>query len=406
MPDLIKIAFRNVFRNFRRSVLTIFISFLSVALLVVSSSFIAGMFHNILNESIKFSGHVRLNSKDYDIQERMMSLMGNIKNYPRLKRQIGRLPGVMTVAGRLKFAGLVYKGDANTEALGFGIEAAELKTLDLKKLTFQGRPIQTRHKNEIIVGRKLAESLDLHLGDKVTLLTRTLYGSTGAYNYEVVGVFDLQNGRLNKSFYISLPDAQELLDMKDRVMEVSVFGAGSDATPDLMRRLQTIPAVRHLQLKAWDQIGLGPSLTKIITIVSSIIQLIIIVLAGLGIANTMMMAVFERKSEIGLLKSMGMHTSEITALFSLEGIFLGVMGTIAGLIGGGGIAYLLHTRGLNVGSQLRGLPIVIGNMVYGGFDTGIFLKGIILGLGAALLASLLPAINGVRLKPTDALRKE
>jgi putative ABC transport system permease protein len=396
MNDLIKIAFRNMFRNFRRSLLTIFISFLSVTFLVFSSSFLGGMFNNLLNESIKFTGHVRLNSKNYDIQERMMSLTGNVTGYSALKQKILKTHGVQQVAGRLKFAGLVYKGDENKEAFGCGIEAADLQILDFKNLTYQGRPIDTNAKNEIIAGRQLAESLNLSTGDQVTVLTRTLYNSAWASNFKVVGIFDLQNGKLNKGFYISLSGAQELLDMADRVLEVSVFGASNAVTPDLIKNLRNIPEVRELELKQWNQIGLAPSLTGIITVVSTIIQLIIITLAGLGIANTMMMAVFERKNEIGLLKSMGMHESEITTLFSLEGIFLGLIGTIFGLLIGGTGAYFLHTHGLNVGGQLQGLPIVIGNMIYGTFDNFIFLKGIILGLGAAILASLLPALNGVR----------
>lgn len=406
MNDLMKIAFRNVFRNFRRSLLTIFISFLSVTGLVVSSSFLGGMFNSILNENIKYSGHIRLNSKDYEVQERMMSLTGNVAGYRELRRKIAQASGVDQVVGRMKFAGLVYKDEENKEAFGSGIEEADLKILELNNLTYQGKTINTKAKDEIIVGRQLAESLNLKTGDQVTVLTRTIYNSPSAFNYKVVGIFDLQNGKLNKGFYISLTGAQELLDLEDRVLEIAVFGKSRQDTPELLRSLRQIPEVRGLQIKLWDQIGLGPIFTSIVTVVSTIIQLIIIALAGLGIANTMMMAVFERKNEIGLLKSMGMRDAEITALFSIEGFFLGLLGTTAGLLVGGTIAYFFHRHGINLGGQLQGLPMALGNVIYGTFDSFIFGKGIILGLGAAVIASVLPALSGVRLNPTQALRKE
>ena len=260
MNDLMKIAFRNVFRNFRRSLLTIFISFLSVTGLVVSSSFLGGMFNSILNESIKYSGHLRLNSKDYEVQERMMSLTGNVTGFSELRGKIARTSGVDNVVGRLKFAGLVYKGEENKEAFGNGIEEADLEILDLKNLTYQGQPINTKVKDEIIVGRQLAESLSLKTGDRVTVLTRTLYNSPSAFNYTVVGIFDLQNGKFNKGFYISLTGAQELLDMEDRVLEIAVFGESRQTTPELLQSLRQIPEVRGLQIKLWDQIGFGPSL--------------------------------------------------------------------------------------------------------------------------------------------------
>ncbi len=408
MSDLFKIAFRNIFRNLRRSVLTIIISFLGVFVLMMSSSFLGGMFNNLLSESIKTTGHVRITSADYETKERMMSLTGNVTDFEQQKKDVSKVPGVVTVVGRLRFPSLVYQasGEENKEGLGYGIEAEDLKNLNFKNYIYDGRLLKPEARDEIMVGRKLAESLSLKTGDEVTLLSRTLYNSTYALNYRVVGLFDMQNGKLNKTFYISLASAQELLDMTDRVSEILVYGESGDKAPALLERLKKIPGSKELLLKRWDEIGFAPVFTGIVTVVSTIMQLVFIFLAALGIANTMMMAVFERKGEIGLLKSMGMHEQEITALFTIEGFFLGFIGTVLGLAGGGLVAFWLSKYGINLGSSLEGMPIVVANMIYGTFNIGIFLKALILGLAAAILASLLPALNGVRLKPTEALRKD
>ncbi len=406
MGDLLKIAFRNVFRNSRRSLLTIIISFLAVAVLMVSSSFLGGFFDGILGESIKSTGHIRITSPDYDLKERMMSLTGNVPKYGRFKKTLAKVPGVVSVAGRIKFPCLVFQGNQSKEGLGYGIEPDDLRNLNFKSYTYQGRLLDPASKNEIMAGRDLAKSLHLQTGVEVTLLVRTLYNSTYALNYRVVGLFDMQNGQLNKGFYISLASAQELLDMNDKATEIIMFGKSSSETDRLIKGLKKVAELKGFMMKSWNQIGLAPIFTEVVTIISTIMQLIFALLAALGIANTMMMAVLERRAEIGLLKSMGMYEDEITVLFTIEGFILGLAGTCLGLIFGGVIAYLLSKYGLNLGGSLQGLPLVVTNMIYGVFNFGIFLKSIILGLTAAILAALIPAMKGVRLKPTEALRKD
>jgi putative ABC transport system permease protein len=411
MSELMKIAFRNLFRNSKRSLLTIFISMLAVACLVFGNSFLGGMFDNILSESIKFSGHIRLASLDYDIKERLMSLTGNVPEYEALKASLLKHPQVRqkvkTITGRLKFGAVIFKGeDTSKEGLGYGIEPQDITALDFKNITYQGRILDFNAKDELLIGRQLADSLKLNLGDEVTLLARTLYNSPYALNFRVVGFFDMQNSQLNKTFYISLANAQYLLDMEGRVSEVLIFGKTIDDTDRIMKDLREIKETRDYQLKTWGEMGMGPVFRVIVMIISLIIRGIFLVLAGLGIANTMLMAVFERRNEIGLLKSMGMREEEIVALFTFEGVFLGLVGTCLGLLVGGLGAHYIATEGIKIGSSLEGIPFTIRNIIYGQFNVSIFIVAGLLGLAVAFLSSLLPSRSGARLNPTEALRKE
>ncbi|HEX3047683.1 MAG TPA: FtsX-like permease family protein [Bacillota bacterium] len=411
MSELVKIAFRNLFRNLKRSLLTIFISMLAVACLVFGNSFLGGMFDNILSESIKFSGHIRLASLDYDIKERLMSLTGNVPEYEALKASLLNHPQIRqkveTITGRLKFGAVIFKGeDISKEGLGYGIEAPDVTVLDFKNITYQGRIIDFKAKDEIMIGRQLADSLSLNLGDEVTILARTVYNSPYALNFRVVGFFDMQNSQLNKTFYISLSKAQYLLDMEGRVSEVLIFGKTIDNTDKIMKDLKSLKETKDYQLKTWGELGMGPVFRVIVMIVSLVIRGIFLVLAGLGIANTMLMAIMERRSEIGLLKSMGMREEEIVALFTFEGVFLGLLGTILGLVVGGSCAHYIATEGIKIGSSLEGIPFTIRNVIYGQFNVTIFITAGLLGLGAAFLSSLLPSKNGAKLNPTEALRKE
>ncbi|MCL6591701.1 MAG: FtsX-like permease family protein [Firmicutes bacterium] len=411
MGKIMEIAFRNLFRNSKRSLLTVFITMLAVTCLVYGNSYLDGMFNNILSESIKFSGHVRLASLDYDIKERLMSLSGNVPEYDTLKASILKYrqlrSKIKTITGRLKFGAVIFKGqDISKEGLGYGIEPPDITILNFKNITYQGRIIDFNARDEIMVGRQMADSLNLDVGDEVALLSRTLYNSPYVLNFRVVGLFDMQNSQLNKTFYISLANAQYLLDMEGRVSEVLIFGKTIDNTDSIMKDLKKIKETDGYQLKTWGEIGMGPVFRVIIMIVSLIIRGIFLVLAGLGIANTMLMAILERRNEIGLLKSMGMREKEITALFTFEGVFLGLVGTLLGLAAGAWGAYQLATAGLKIGSSLEGIPFTISNVIYGTYNAQIFINASLLGLGAAFVSSLLPSISGAKLNPTEALRKE
>jgi putative ABC transport system permease protein len=407
MTDLFKLAVRNIMRNTRRSLLTVMMTFISVTFVIVSSSFLTGMFSNLLSESIRSTGHVQITTQDHDIQERKMSLTGSIGGYGRIRAAIVKVAKVNAVVGRLRFGSLIFKGDEWKEALGYGIEAPDVRLLRLKDVVYQGHPVRPNAKDEIIIGRLLAESLKLKIGDRVTLMARTLYNSTWALNFRVVGFFDRQNKVANRSYYITLPIAQELLDMNDRVTEMMVFGKSigeEDDSVAIIKNLRELKAVKGLAIRCWDEIGVAAASMKMLSGLYTIMQLIFIVLAGLGIANTMMMAVFERKSEIGLLKSLGMRDKVIGRLFIIEGVLMGLVGTVIGLLVGGVLAYLMATKGINLGESFTGLPMMIGRIVYGGFNIGIFIKGLVLGIGAAFLATCIPVKRIIRIKPSEALK--
>ncbi len=406
MKGLVIMAFRNIFRNVRRSLLTLFIIILAITMLVISSSYIGGMFNNILDESIKFSGHVRITGQDYEMSEKKMTLSSGIPDYLLVKTVLqNKVATIRNVVGRIKFGALLYYDNQSKQSSGYGIEQDDSKVLRLNTRLIQGRLFDSKNPQEIIIGRSLAESFHLSCGDNVTLLVRTSGNSNWAQNYQVVGIYDMQNGLLNKSFYISLPSAQYLLDMSGRVSEILVFGKSLNEATSLMAAIQKTRITENPELKKWDKVGFGPIFTSIVSVVSGTISIILVLLAGLGIVNTMLMAIFERKTEIGLLKTMGLHNNEIVNLFLIEGLVIGLVGTTIGLCLGGIGAYQLSIKGINMGNLLNGAMVAMSSIVYGVFNAHIFIKAGVMGIIISLLGPIIPALSGVRLTPTEALRK-
>jgi putative ABC transport system permease protein len=408
MIKLFGIAFRNVFRNFSRSMLTIFITAVSVTFLIFCSSFLDGAITSFLNENIKLTGHVRITAPNYGIYEKMLSLNHNVSNYQQFKTIVRDRPGmdrkIAAVTGVIKFGVVVFQGEQNRESVGFGIEPEYSPILGLDKAIYQGRIFNARAEDEMVIGRRLAENLKIKVNSKITLLVRTVYNAVSLVNYKVVGVFDLQNGQLNKGIYLPLPAAQQLLDLDGKVTEVMAFGKAISDTGYLLEQFQKMPAAAHLELKTWDSIGAAPSFLGLINIIAKTILIIIVILAGLGITNTMLMAIMERRKEIGILKSLGMYEGEIVTLFTIEGVILGLSGLIIGLILGGGSAYLLAVKGIHFGSALQGVPFATTETVYGAFNSGIFIRAIALSIIAGFCASLFPSIRGVRVKLVEALK--
>jgi putative ABC transport system permease protein len=408
MIGLTKIAFRNVFRNFSRSILTIFITAMSVTILVVGSSFVDGAINSFLNENIKSTGHVRIASSNYDIYSKMLSLTHNVANYDQIERAVTNQPDVKAklkiVTGVIKFGAVVYNGEANQESLGFGIEPNYYETLGINRAIYQGRIVNPTAGDEIIIGRRLADSLKIKINQQVTLLTRTQFNATSVSNYQVVGIYDIQNSKLNRSFYLPLHSAQMLLDMEGIVSEVLVFGKSIPDTTLLRNKLLKIPALQKLELKPWNLIGTAASFLILVNIIIYTILVIIVILAGLGITNTMLMVMLERRKEMGLLKSMGMHEREIVILFTIEGIILGLTGMVIGLLLGGSAAYNLSVQGVHFGSALQGVSFATTEVVYGTFNSAIFVRAVVLSVVSGVLASLIPSMLGVRVQSAVALK--
>lgn len=404
MSELIKISTRNILRNWRRSVLTILTTFLAAMLLIISNSYTKGMFNNILDENTRLSGHLRITGQDYDIKKRLLSLDCHVPNYREWKKALLENKKVAQVVGRIKYGALIFKGEEHKEGAGYGIEEDDFAILALNEALLSGR-LPEMDKEELILGKDLAADLALTLGDEVTVLTRTLYNSTWALNFQVVGIFDLKNSSMNKVFIAPITVGQALLDMEDSVTELLVFCKQRKESELLLPDLQRMLYEQGLIIRKWDEIGFAPVFINVVTLVMGIIEIIFLLLAALGIINTMLMAVYERKAEIGLLKSLGMKQGEILLIFTIEGFFLGLCGTILGLLLGGGGVYLLATKGVDLGTMAEDMPIMVSSVIYGSYNWSIFVRSVVLCLSTTVVASFIPALNAVRLQVSDAIRQ-
>jgi len=403
---MIKMAFRNIFRNPKRTFLTAFVVLIGIMGIIMGLSFITGVENLFVKEGINLTGEIRITSKDFEIKERKMDLTANI-DYKKIKEKTKKYSEIKKGIGRIKFGAVIYSEDEYEKALGFGIEEDDYKYSGLQKSIYEGEFFNYKKVDEILIGNKIKEKLNLKLGDEVTILTSTQHKSISALNYKIIGFYKMENSRLNRSFYIKLNEAQYLLDMENKITEYLIFCNKTKNINEIGAKIKKEFKKGYL-VKLWSEIGFNGYLSRVFPVIKRIFMIILGFLSGVGIGNTMMMIVFERRKEIGVLKASGMMNFNITKLFCLEGVIIGLMGSISGAFLGGVWSLYLSKKGLIVGDVLENISneINIPSIIYPDYDISRIIIIVMLGLLVSFLATLLSVVPEVKKNPVINMRNE
>ena len=405
---LLSIATRNVRRNLRRSLLTATSILLCVALLIFGISWLNGILFTIVSEFVSISGTVQITTTQYAAKSRLMPLHLSIPQAARIEGEL-RQAGFEAVYPRITFGGLLIRGEEdNAPGVGRAVlrqDAAD--NLDLEDRLYSGRLLDD-DADEIVLGRLLADELAVSVGDEVTFLGTGATESIAAWNFEVVGLFDAGSGMVNRTFYVPLSVAQEVLDLSDQATSLALFA------PDLLyRRELPAPLIevmeRHPDLEArhWLSPGGFGAVFGIMKYIIGTVAAIVMFVASLGVLNTMMMSVMERKRELGVLLAQGTPPIMVLLMLLLEAATLGLMGSSVGAGLGAALSLLLERTGIDLGeATTRSLPVPVNDVIHADVTPTIVLAGFAMGLIVSLAGALLPAWRALHIEPADALRIE
>lgn len=384
---MLAVAVRNLKRNKKRTLLTVIVVVVSTMGMTFGLSWIEGEKDLFLETGRRGTGDVRITALDYDLRSKSLDLESNI-SHSQAERAVGELPVEVVGTGRIRFGGLVYFGQESEKALGTGIEERDNEIIGFDKFIYEGEFIVDD--DEILIGERVRRKLGLNLGDEVALLTATWNKSLYSLNYRVAGFYKMDNTRLNKSFYISLGGAQNLLDMEDRVTEYLIYSRGNE---ERIKEELIFSMGEEVLIKRWDEIGINENFSKILPVVQGIFLLIFSTLAGFSTSNTMLMVVFERRREIGILKALGMREGEIRKLFLLEGAIMGGAGSILGVFIGGALAIYLGRVGVDFGDMLEAFTTELN--IKGVISPRLTTATVILSLSVGLLTSIVATFLAV-----------
>lgn len=308
---------------------------------------------------------------------------------------------VIAAAPRLEASVMATNGDASQVGTMIGMDPDAEALISSGLRVTEGRELFADDTGKVLMGAGLSQALELQVGDTLTILGNTLDGILNAADYEIVGIVSTGNRSADaRLMYATLDTAQAFLFTQD-VTRIAVLLDSHEALAPFL--LETAPALPEgTQLHDWR--SLEPSFGEVVDLFSAIflgIKLSISLFVALAVGNTIAICVVERTHEIGMARAMGDQRSDITRRFALEGVALGIVGTIAGLLAALTLGWALNNAGLNMptppgATQDYPLRFILTPM-------NLTLVGT-LAIVIAFLASLSPAAKAAKTPITEALR--
>ncbi|MCB9152075.1 MAG: ABC transporter permease [Caldilineaceae bacterium] len=403
LAKLWTIGFRDLMRNRRRSFFTLLAVALGLALLIVLNGFITGVFDDAIQNSIRLqTGHVQLRAPSYS-DEKMSLLWADLLDNPaELVAQAQSVAGVQVATPVLWASGIVATPDDSAGLRVYGIDPASAFYEPLRAGLVAGAFPAADDRSGIVIGQRLANNLGLHVDDNVSLTVVNADGEPVEGAFTVRGIFSTGVVTYDESaLFMPLAKAQAFTRTDGHASAIIMMLDAQDKA-DAVAAALAMPNVKALTWRDLNQVMIQSVESGMGFYV--ILDAIVIMIVAVIIANTLLMAVFERIREMGILAALGMKGRQIITMFVLEAAILGIAGIVLGvLIGLGGVSYLVNT-GLYVGDMAGSTPgVPLGATIYAAYAPGLFANLALWTLLIILLASLYPGWFAARREPAEAL---
>ena len=399
----LRLAFRNVLRQRRRSLVGIVSVAFGVVALLLAAGFIEWIYWAMREDTIRSGlGHIQVVRKGYLDAGQADPFAFVLPSQAGERDTLEKWPGVRTLSPRLGFSGLVSMGDTTISFLAEAMDPAREGDLAGSVLIEEGEPLSPAHPREIILGRGLAANLGAKVGDTVVLLANTNAGGINAVETRVRGLFStISKAYDDAALRIPLATAQELLRVPGAHRWV-VLLANTGATPAAAAGMRAQLDPKRFDVVPWYE--LADFYNKTVELFSkqvNVMKVIIALIIVLSISNTQTMSVLERTSEIGTSMALGVTRAQTLRRFLLESLVIGVVGGLIGLAVGMVLAKLISAVGIPMPP-----PPGMGRGFTGQIRVTWGLAGdaLALALVTTTLAGIYPAWKASRMTIVDALR--
>lgn len=401
----LRLAWRNIWRHKRRTVIIVLAMSLTLALMMWYDGLMNGFTDAIYGNAVKvLGGNVQVHAEGYR-EEANSNPLFPLADPQAVVNAAEANPLTLAATQRIKTGGLVTSREGAFAVVIIGVEPEkEFNVNIIGQNVTEGRNLVSNDLDSVLIGKALAEAMGVKVGDRITMVGRSQHEQMRQRTMTVIGIYDLGLGDIEKqSVYISLGEAQALYELSSAT-EVSIFleKLGQESTViDSMK-----PSLPGYEIESFQ--ANYPDLASAINSkngVMDIFSIIIIAIAGVGILNLLLMAVYERTREIGVLGAIGLKPKQISLLFVLEGIMIGLVGVTAGIILGLALNGYLMKVGMDFGdlSSATSYMALIKGRAYPtwGIEKLPLRASMILIISA--LAALIPATEAGRREPAEAL---
>lgn len=407
MRRTLLLAWRNMWRNWRRTAIALVAIVLGVILLLLIDGLMKGSDQAIFGNAVKLYGsNIVVHAPGYRARVNRLPLLP-LDNPDAVVQAARGRPQVIAVGKRIQTGGVVTSRSATHPVRIIAIEPSAEAAVSLQaEYLAAGRFLADNDEDAILIGKGLADLLHVNVGDRITVLGRSKNETMRQRTMTVVGIYNLNLAEAERNIvFIPLAQAQTLYNLRGQVTEVSIFLRNIGQEKELLPVLRA--ALPGYEVDSWET--LMPQMRQVLETkmaFSGFFGLVVVFIGCIGILNLMMMAAFERTREMGVLAALGMKARQVMTLYLLEGTLIGA---VAALIGAGlGILLigLLGRVGIDISyaSGMGEATALLGTHIYPMIGPDNIISRALTVTLIAALASLYPAWQASRKEPTEALR--
>ena len=401
---ILKIASRNVFRQKRRTLLTVLTMFGGFTLSAISIGWADGTYNNIIDMFTRNRlGHIQIHGNGYLDKP---SLYNQVADYKKVATTIESIEGVVAWSPRLYSVGLasVENKSAGVRIIGLDPTRESMATR-FENQVVSGQTFSRTPSGEAILGKSLAKTLAAEVENEVVILSQGADGSIANDVYQVVGLVESGDAVNDQTaLYLHLEEAQELLALEGKVHEIVVIVQQLDRVAALTEKITLRLDNHELSVEPWQVFAKSFYVAMTADKRGNWVMLFIInLIVAVGVLNTVLMTVLERTREYGALRAIGTSPQQVFQLVIFEVFIMAVIGIITGIVAGFLFNYLLSFQGIAIPQS-----ITYGGMEFTHLYTEVNAHSFYIPAATVLFSALLvgtfPAVRAARIAPAQALR--
>ena len=407
----ITLAWRNVWKNKRRTILTLLTIMVGSSMIILLNAWATGGHEKMIEDAVSTNtGHIQIHEKGFwDSKSQDYAFKPNVKSIVLLNRL--KKDGIVSgYTKRIHANGLLSYKDNTAGAQIQGIDPGkEIKVSNIHtKILTGGRYLKSYDRNSVVLGEVLAKNLEVETGDTISMISQGFDGSIAAENLTVVGLFRTGTPEFDHTLMLMpILLASETFTMMGNINSIAINLSNPSYMENVKEKLKNIHDLKKIEVMGWDE--LMPELVQFIVMddfSAYIFDFILFIVVAFGILNTIQMSVFERTREFGIMLAIGTKPAQIISMVLWESVFISTIGIILGVSIGSGLSYYFTINPIDYSEYAKEIAVWgISTTVYPARLTSlnITLTSSLTFL-LSIIFSIFPAMRASKLKPIEAIR--
>ncbi|MFP3860442.1 MAG: ABC transporter permease [Bacteroidales bacterium] len=406
MTEYLKLAWRNIWRNKRRTLITTASVFFAIFFALIMRAFQLGSYSNMIDNAVQlYSGHIQIHAKGFKENQSInnsfvydQDLFNTLNDHDLIKEVIPRLES---------FA-LASSGNKTKGVLLMGVDPEKQDEMSkLSEKIVKGGYL-SEGENSLLLSQTLSEFLKVSVHDTIVLLSQGYHGATAAGKYHVKGIVKIPKPDLdNKLVYLPLHTAQQMYLANDRLTTVSVNIHDSDELQYMVDELNRLLPSEKYEVQSWKE--LMPELVQQIESDNAsgwILLAILYIIIAFGVFGTVMMMVVERKKEFGIMVAVGMKRIKLAVIVAMEMVMIGLLGLLSGIAGSIPIILYFYHNPIRLSGELAETIEVYGiePIMPLAWQADYFVNQFLIVALIVVVAVIYPVYSITKLKPVEAMR--